>query len=187
VSRAGTCRIHQAHSFADDFYEGMLIPKDSTVFIPTWAIHHSERFYDDPETFNPDRYRNHEKLANDYAGSADYEKRDKFFCPPIESFQLTGHEHHYNYGAGRRICPGIHLAERNMWRIAAKLLWAFEFSEYTDPATGQRYPLDAQAYNPGILQAPLPFKIQIKPRSAAHVARIKQERDDALAFLRQYD
>lgn len=74
-----------------------------------------------------------------------------------------------------------------MWRIAAKLLWAFEFSEYVDPATGKRFPLDAEAYNPGILQAPLPFKIAIKPRSAEHVARIKQERDDALAFLRQYE
>jgi hypothetical protein len=81
----------------------------------------------------------------------------------------------------------MHLAERNMWRIAAKLLWAFEFSEYVDPTTGKAYPLDPQAYNPGILQAPLPYKIQIKPRSAQHVARISQEKEEALEFLKQYD
>ncbi|KAH8901190.1 putative cytochrome P450 oxidoreductase [Thozetella sp. PMI_491] len=154
----------------DDEYEGMLIPKNTTVFIPTWAIHHSEHIYDNPDQFNPDRYIGYEKLANDYAGSPDWEKRD-----------------HYNYGAGRRICPGIHLAGRNMWRIASKLLWAFEFSEPVDPATGKVMPLDPNAYNPGILQAPLPFKVQIKPRSEAHISIIRREFAQAQEFLSQYE
>jgi Cytochrome P450 len=154
----------------DDIYEGMLIPKDTTLFIPTWALHHSDSIYPDSESFNPDRYLGHDKLANDYAGNADWANRD-----------------HYNYGAGRRICPGIHLAERNMWRIAAKLLWAFEFAEPVDAATGKVRHLDPLAYNPGILQAPLPFEVQIKPRSAEHVKIIKSELSAALEFLRQYD
>lgn len=74
-----------------------------------------------------------------------------------------------------------------MWRIAAKLLWAFEFSEYVDPQTGVKTPLDADAYNPGILQAPLPFKIAIKPRSQKHVERINQEMAEAREFLQQYN
>jgi hypothetical protein len=62
----------------DDWYEGMLIPKDSTIFIPSWALHHSERYgYDDPFAFKPERYANHPKLANDYAGVANYNDRDK--------------------------------------------------------------------------------------------------------------
>jgi cytochrome P450 len=61
----------------DDVYEGMLIPKDSTVFIPTWAIHHTEELFHDHDEFNPDRYLQHPKLANDYAGSADWKQRDK--------------------------------------------------------------------------------------------------------------
>lgn len=154
----------------DDEYEGMLIPKNSTIFIPTWAIHHSDSIYADSEEFNPDRYRNHVKLANDYAGSPDWENRD-----------------HYNYGAGRRICPGIHLAERNMWRIASKLLWAFEFSEPVDPVTGKVMHLDPEAYNPGILQAPLPFKVGIKVRSEKHRETIRREHREALAFMKQYD
>lgn len=156
-------------NWSDDEYEGMFIPKDSTVFIPTWALHHSEHIYADPDTFNPDRYLNHKRLANDYAGSPDWESRD-----------------HYNYGAGRRICPGIHLAERNMWRIASKLLWAFEFSESVDPDTGKVIPIDPQAYNPGILQAPLPFKVSIKARSAAHVETIRREHVEAASFMEQY-
>lgn len=34
---------------------------------------------------------------------------------------------HYGYGVGRRICPGIYLAERSMLLAMAKLLWAFRF------------------------------------------------------------
>ena len=148
----------------------MLFPKDATVFIPTWALHHSDTIYPDADAFNPDRFLGHTRLANDYAGSPDYANRD-----------------HYNYGAGRRICPGIHLAERNMWRIASKLLWAFEFSEPVDPATGKVMPLDPNDYNPGILQAPLPFKVQIKVRSKAHEATILREHAEAHSFLKQYD
>ena len=148
----------------------MLIPKDTTLFIPAWALHHSASIYSDPESFNPDRYAHHENLANDYAGSGDWTSRD-----------------HYNYGAGRRICPGIYLAERNMWRIVSKLLWAFEFSEPIDPKTRKVKHLDPYAYNPRILQAPLPFEVQVKPRSAEHVAKIKKEQAGALDFLKQYD
>lgn len=154
----------------DDEYNGMLIPKDSTIFIPTWALHHTEENYPDAEQFDPDRYLKHPKLANDYAGSPEWENRD-----------------HYNYGAGRRICPGIHLAERNMWRIASKLLWAFEFAEPMDPITGKVVPLDPHAYNPGILQAPLEFNVRIAPRSRAHVETIRREFKEAEALLAQYD
>lgn len=148
----------------------MFIPKGSTVFIPTWALHHNELLYKDPDRFNPDRYLGHERLANDYAGSPDWANRD-----------------HYNYGAGRRLCPGIHLAERNMWRIASKLLWAYEFSEPVDPRTGKVVPLDPEAYNPGILQAPLPYKVRIKVRSEAHREVIQREQEGALDFMKQYD
>lgn len=81
----------------------------------------------------------------------------------------------------------MHLAERNMWRIAAKLLWAFEFHPYVDSRTGQTYKLDPDAYNPGILQAPLPFKIGIKPRSTAHIVRIRQEFIDTQHVMEQFE
>jgi len=161
--------LQQTDISADDWYRGWLIPKGTTLFIATWAIHHSDQFYKDPERFNPDRFTGYTRLANDYAGSPDWAGRD-----------------HYNYGAGRRICPGIHLAERNIWRIASKLLWAFEFAEPVDPVTSETIKLDPEAYNPGILQAPLPFKVQIKPRSQKHVALIKQEKQQAIEFLQRY-
>jgi cytochrome P450 len=156
---------------ADDWYEGMFIPKDSTIFIPIYAIQHSERDgYGDPNEFNPDRYEGFTKLANDYAGSADYTQRD-----------------HYGYGSGRRMCPGIHLAERNQWRIAAKVLWAFEIQEPTDPITGEVQHLDPAAYTEGLLHAPLPYKAVFKPRSKAHAETIRKEYATAIKTLKQWE
>ncbi|KAF2113642.1 cytochrome P450 [Lophiotrema nucula] len=90
----------------DDWYEGMLIPKNSMIMIPPYALHRT--IYSDGDVYNPDRYLDRPRLANDYAGSPDYENRD-----------------HYTYGAGRRICVGIHLAERTQWRMTARILWGF--------------------------------------------------------------
>ncbi|KAK5261393.1 hypothetical protein LTR40_002270 [Exophiala xenobiotica] len=61
----------------DDEYDGMLIPKGTTVFLGVWAIHHDEKLYPNPEEFNPDRYLNHPKLAHDYA-VGDYNNRDQY-------------------------------------------------------------------------------------------------------------
>lgn len=66
------CRPH-----ADDLYEGMLIPKGSTIFLGIWALHHDEKLYPQHEDFNPDRYLDHHKLANEYAVSPDYNNRDE--------------------------------------------------------------------------------------------------------------
>lgn len=128
----------------DDWYEGMLIPKDATVVIPFYAIHRSEKHsYANPHEFNPKRYLGHPKLASDYAGIPDFNSQDKFafyvhtLCTLNKSnrFQF---EHHYAYGAGRRICPEMRLAERTQWRAIAKLLWAFDIELPTDPATGEK-------------------------------------------------
>ncbi|KAK7206979.1 putative cytochrome P450 oxidoreductase [Myxozyma melibiosi] len=153
----------------DDNYNGFFIPKDSTIFLAVWAIHHTEGLYPDEDTYNPDRFEGYARLANDYAGMSDYTQRD-----------------HYTYGAGRRLCPGVHLAERNMWRIAARILWGFNVEEPIDPETGKVVHLDTHRYNPGILQAPLPFKVRITPRSEQHAETMRKELDGALDFLKAW-
>src|ERR1700733_6302398 len=46
---------------------------------------------------------------------------------PMLSLQLPNAFTDSGTGAGRRLCPGIHLAERNLFIAMAKLLWAFSF------------------------------------------------------------
>lgn len=74
-----------------------------------------------------------------------------------------------------------------MWRIAAKLLWAFDFAEPTDPATGKAMPLDINAFTSGILTCPLPFKVKVTPRSEAHIATVKRELQGSLEFLSAFE
>lgn len=40
----------------DDGDKKFIIEKGKTVFIPTYGLHHDERHYPEPETFNPDRF-----------------------------------------------------------------------------------------------------------------------------------
>ena len=88
----------------------MHLPKGSTVVLNVWAMHHDERTWKEPQHFMPERFENHPQLASVYAAAGEWDKRD-----------------HFGYGAGRRVCPGIHLAERNLFIGVAKLLWAFKF------------------------------------------------------------
>ena len=149
----------------------MLIPKDATVILPTWALHLSEsQGYVDPEAYNPDRFLGHPRMADSYAGSPDWQNRD-----------------HYGYGAGRRICPGIHLAERTQWRLNARLLWAFEIQRKIDPKTNKPMPIDVDNYHEGISHTPAEFPVVFKPRSKAHAELIKREMSAASDFLRSWD
>ncbi|KAH0835069.1 putative cytochrome p450 protein [Fonsecaea pedrosoi] len=74
-----------------------------------------------------------------------------------------------------------------MWRIAAKLLWAFDISEPKDPRTGEVIHLDENAYTSAILMCPLPFKVDITPRSADHLACIERELSSAMSFMSQWN
>jgi cytochrome P450 len=154
----------------DDWYEGMLIPKDATVIIPIWGMHMSEMIgYEDPTLYNPDRFLAWPRLADAYAGSPDYMNRD-----------------HYTYGAGRRICPGIHLAERTQFRMTSRLLWAFEIQQKKD-ADGNMMPIDVDAYHEGISHTPKEFPVEFKLRSQEHLQTIRKELEAAQEFLKQFD
>ncbi|KAJ4373847.1 hypothetical protein N0V83_002586 [Neocucurbitaria cava] len=152
----------------DDWYDGMLIPKDAAIFIPGYALHFTH--YDEPEMYNPDRYLNHPRLAMDYAGSPDYENRD-----------------HYAYGAGRRICVGIHLAERTQWRTMARILWAFNIEPKMDSNTGKPADLDVTAYADGFIRCPLPFQVNFVPRSEQHVKVVETDFRNIKEFLKTWE
>lgn len=144
----------------------MEIPAGSTVILNVWGLHHDPVRSPNPDVFEPERFAGRTLLAPEYAASADFEKRD-----------------HYGYGSGRRMCPGIHLAERNLFLAMAKLLWAFDFSEKID-AQGRsiRVDVDAKAgYTDGFLHCPKPFAAEVKPRSEVRRATIMKEYESVKA------
>lgn len=153
----------------DDYFDGYLIPKGATVFSPAYSIQHDAKLYPEPYKYNPDRYLDRPHLAMAYAGSPDYENRD-----------------HYAYGAGRRICVGIHLAERTQWRITARILWAFDIKPAVDEK-GKEVELDTDAYEDGLLIQPKKFKVQFSPRSEKHVEVIQRDYEAIKDFLKKWE
>ncbi|EKG10438.1 Cytochrome P450 [Macrophomina phaseolina MS6] len=162
---------------ADDIVDGYTIPKGTAVLLNVWGLHHeqppslpssnngSAAEPLSPFAFNPDRFAGRTAPASTYAASGDYAARD-----------------HYGYGAGRRLCPGIHLAERNLFVGVAKLLWAFTFSEKTgaepvdvDPQTG---------YSEGFLHCAKPFACEVRVRGENETARTRR-REVVLAEFRK--
>ena len=147
--------ILKTNSATDDVVEGMFIPKGTTVILNVWGIHMDPIRFPSPDTFNPENYRGKTLLAAEYAASNDFENRD-----------------HYGYGAGRRICSGIHLAERGLWQAMAKLLWAFNFNEIAGK------PVDISketGYTEGFLHCPLDFECDVQVRSAKRKETIMRE------------
>lgn len=95
--------------------------------------------------------------------------------------------HHYGYGAGRRICPGMHLAERTQWRAIAKLLWAFDIELSVNPTTGEKIVPDPEAYKEGIAHGPLPYRFVFKPRSQVHIDVITENYKRDMETLKQWE
>lgn len=109
----------------------------------------------------PERFASHPKLASQY--TSDGSSRD-----------------HFGYGAGRRVCPGIHLAERNLFIAISKLLWAFDFSK----EEGQDGEVESSI---GFLQCVRDYGCRITVRSERRAETIRREFEEAGSIFANYD
>ncbi|KAK7934811.1 cytochrome P450 [Apiospora marii] len=102
-------------STADDVYNGMFIPKGSTIVAPLWTIHLNENDFPEPHEFKPERF--------------------------LEDRDFPGTLGHTAFGWGRRICPGMHLGAASVNLNIARILWAFNVAPAKDEA-GQDIDVD---------------------------------------------
>ncbi|KAI0822419.1 cytochrome P450 [Trametes gibbosa] len=133
---------------ADDEYNGMFIPKGSTVFAPLAGIMHDPGMFPSPDEFRPERF---------------LESSD----PRMRDFDLP-------FGYGRRICVGMHLAHNSLFIAIARLLWAFDIVPALDGA-GERVLPDPWAFTDGFNSKPVSFECRVKARSGEVGARIERE------------
>lgn len=134
---------------ADIIYNGYIIPKGTTLIGNSWAILHGEDVYPDrPFEFVPERFL-------DSQGKLD----ESVFHP----FRAV-------FGFGRRICPGRHAADANVWITVASVLRVYEISRDVDE-TGEPVLLTPE-FSSGITSHPKQFLCNIKPRSEVHKAMI---------------
>lgn len=141
----------------DDEYMGYTIPKGAGVMWNVWGIQMDAKRHPDPRRFDPARYADDFQTAAEAANNSDASKRD-----------------HFVFGAGRRLCQGMHIAERSLFLAISRMLWAFDFKFARDSAGNEVKP-DADDLTEGMLVCPKPFPAQIVPRDEAKAARVKAE------------
>ncbi|KAM7182996.1 putative cytochrome P450 E-class, group I [Rhypophila sp. PSN 637] len=142
----------------DDYYEGYLIPKNAGVVNNVWSIHMDPHRHPEPRRFNPDRYMDDRQSLADAAANPDYSKRDQF-----------------TFGAGRRICPGIHVAERSLFLGVSRILWGFNIEPKIDATTGKPILPDQEKLTQGFVCMPEEYEAKITPRDDARRQRIMDE------------
>jgi len=115
--------------------------------------------FPDPDAFKPERYLNHPHRVGVYAAAADPNERD-----------------HYAFGAGRRICPGMHLAENSIFIVLAKVLWAFSIhAPLSDAGVEEELDTSDYAYEPGMMTVPTPYKLRFLPINEHREKVIREE------------
>ncbi|TYJ19658.1 hypothetical protein E1A91_A09G206500v1 [Gossypium mustelinum] len=82
---------------------GFKVPKGSQVLVNVWAIGRDPSIWDNPNSFIPDRFLGSE---------IDVKSRDFTLIP---------------FGAGRRICPGLPLANRMLHLMLGSLINCFDW------------------------------------------------------------
>ncbi|KAJ2936567.1 hypothetical protein H1R20_g522, partial [Candolleomyces eurysporus] len=130
----------------DDFYRGFDIKKGTVVWANIWSILHDDTLFPDPDEFKPERYLDeHGHIA----------KNSKQILAAKTAF-----------GFGRRICPGLYLAENSVFLAIATLLFTFDITPHESGLPEIRYD--------GFISHPRPFKCRIQPRSN-EIARLIRE------------
>ncbi|PPQ87190.1 hypothetical protein CVT25_015020 [Psilocybe cyanescens] len=114
MTPAGPVGVPHA-AFTDCQYREYTIPKGAPIIINIWGIMHDPDLFERPDEFWPERYL----LTPDGT--------------------RPGIEKDYNirstlpFGSGKRLCPGMHLANMNLNLAVMRLIWAFDFAPIGGP------------------------------------------------------
>ncbi|KAI0027748.1 cytochrome P450, partial [Vararia minispora EC-137] len=124
---------------ADEWYNGMFIPKGTTLIPNVYPCNLDPKVYGpDARAFNPARHL--DEIGQLKPAPAD-----------------TKEEGHVAFGFGRRICVGRHVAADSLFAAIATLLWAFKIEKVGD--------VDAEGFSTtGFTLHPNPFKCKFRPR-----------------------
>lgn len=99
-----------------DVYRGKNVPSGAIVYSNIYAVHNDPNIFPHPEEWIPERYLPQE---------------DKRSAPEANRAGL-----HYAFGAGRRECPGKHVADASLYIVISRILWAFNIEAKKLPPSG---------------------------------------------------
>ncbi|PIL29212.1 cytochrome P450 [Ganoderma sinense ZZ0214-1] len=144
---------------ADDEYNGMYIPKGSTVFGNLAGIMHDPVMFPSPDEFRPERFL---ETTN----------------PRLRDFDLP-------FGFGRRICVGMHLAKNSLFISISQILWAFDILPIAKEDGRPMLP-DPWEFTNGFNSKPVSFRCAIKPRCLKSVDCVEREWEGARELLEKW-
>ncbi|GAB1201496.1 hypothetical protein APSETT445_000070 [Aspergillus pseudonomiae] len=133
-------------SSEDDTYKGYLIPKGAILVPNIWAMTHDPDLYHDPMEFKPERFLSVNGQTPEYD------------------------PHLLSFGFGRRICPGQHLADSNLYLAIARSLAVFNITNAV--RDGKEVPVTPE-FSTGVISHPAPFELSIRVRSPEHESLIR--------------
>jgi len=128
-----------------------VIPAGTSFYMNAYGAHYDDTHFKDPQVFDPERYI-----------------EDK----TIDDSSATRGTPHYGYGAGSRMCIGVHLANRELYTAFLRLILAFEILPAKE--SKDRPILDCFGCNVlpnGLTMDPKPFKIGLRVRDPEMVER----------------
>ena len=120
-------------------------------------MHMDAARYPNPNSFEPERFLDHPLSASAYANSSNVDARD-----------------HFSYGGGKRICVGIHLAERSLFTLTSRILHAFDIEPALDEK-GNFIPVDAERTKNGLIMTAVPYKARFIVRNPKIAALLERE------------
>ncbi|KAF4125701.1 Cytochrome P450 [Geosmithia morbida] len=150
----------------DDSYLGYHLPKAAGVILNVWGIQNDPQRHSDPRKYDPSRWEDDHQNSAQAAVNPVVSKRD-----------------HFVFGAGRRLCQGMHIADRSLFLVMARTLWAFDLKRKVDSQTGRELMPDIENLEDGMFLCPKPFSADIRPRSQERAMAVREEWGKVLGLL----
>ncbi|CDH55052.1 cytochrome p450 [Lichtheimia corymbifera JMRC:FSU:9682] len=131
----------------DIVWRGNIIEKGTTIVGNMRALHTSTELFEDPEEFKPERFLGRPALTMFSEANGNVQDRTNFI-----------------FGFGRRTCPGIHLAELQMYNIFVRLFQKCTIMPGLDD-NGQPIPIDLESLSSrSFVSPPAPYQVRFVPR-----------------------
>ncbi|KAK7460913.1 hypothetical protein VKT23_008841 [Stygiomarasmius scandens] len=92
------------------FSDGTFVPAGSRISVPSFALHHDDRYYEDPHEFRPFRFS--DMRANE--GES------------IKHQMITPNPEYFFFGTGRHSCPGRFFAVNELKTLVAHTLLTYD-------------------------------------------------------------
>ncbi|KAI9262143.1 cytochrome P450 [Phascolomyces articulosus] len=127
-------------------YRGYYIPKDSTIISSMYSMHRNPAVFPNPDKFDPERFMSNTKSMY-AAANGPLENRD-----------------HYNFGWGRRLCPGTHLAEVELFNVFVSVFAKSTIEPTFDAQGNPEYPNIEDVKAGGVVVTPVEHQVRFVPR-----------------------